>query len=174
MQRLIVGKENKGTILTLTERLTGSLIMRKLPEGKNAKALAGELFYMLLPYKQAVLSITSDNGTEFYEHQTIAKTLNTLFFFANPYSSWQRGLNEYTNGLIRQYIPKKQTFNKYNDQQIIAIDPVACAKQRTAQTVCQIGIPRTEKRSSHRRRSCTAPETLRFSVVHNVIGAGLI
>ena len=114
----IVGKENKGAILTLTERLTGFLIMRKLPKGKNAKALANELFYMLLPYKQAVHSITSDNGTEFYEHQTIAKKLNTLFFFANPYSSWQRGLNEYTNGLIRQYIPKKQIFNKYNDEQI--------------------------------------------------------
>ena len=65
-----------------------------------------------------VKSASKDNGTEFYEHQTITQKLNTLFFFANPYSSWQRGLNEYTNGLIRQYIPKKQTFNKYNDEQI--------------------------------------------------------
>ena len=115
----IVGPDNKGAILTATERLTGFLIMKKLPNGKNAKALANELYYMLLPYKQAVCSITSDNGTEFYEHQMIAKKLNALFFFANPYSSWQRGLIEYTNGLIRQYIPKKQTFNKYTNEHIV-------------------------------------------------------
>ena len=102
----LVGPENKGAILTLTERQTGFLIMRKLSEGKNAKALANELYYMLLPYKKNVHSITSDNGTEFHEHPMIAKKLNARFFFANPYSSWQRGLNEYTNGLIRQYIPK--------------------------------------------------------------------
>jgi len=114
----IVGPENKGAILTLTERQTGFLIMRKLSEGKNAKALANELYYMLLPYKKNVHSITSDNGTEFYEHPMIAKKLNARFFFANPYSSWQRGLNEYTNGLIRQYIPKKQSFSNYTNEQI--------------------------------------------------------
>jgi IS30 family transposase len=115
----IVGPENKGAILTITERLTGFLIMKKLTEGKNAKALAKELYYMLLPYKKAVHSITADNGTEFYEHQEIARSLNTLFFFAHPYSSWERGLNENTNGLIRQYIPKKQTFNNYTNEQIL-------------------------------------------------------
>jgi len=114
----IVGPQNKGAILTVTERLTGFLMMKKLPEGKNAKALAKELYCMLLPYKNAVHSITSDNGTEFCEHQMIARKLNTSFFFANPYSSWQRGLNEYTNGLIRQYIPKKQTFNEFSNEQI--------------------------------------------------------
>jgi IS30 family transposase len=115
----IVGPENKGAILTATERTTGFLLMKKLPEGKNAKALAKELFYMLLPYKKAVLSITSDNGTEFYEHQQIAEKLNLNFYFAQPYSSWQRGLNENTNGLIRQYIPKKQSFKNYTDEQIL-------------------------------------------------------
>jgi IS30 family transposase len=107
----IVGAGNKGAILTITERLTGFLMMKKLPKGKNAKGLAKELYFMLLPYKKAIRSITADNGSEFYEHQTIAQKLNTLFFFAHPYSSWERGLNEKTNGLIRQYIPKKQSFN---------------------------------------------------------------
>jgi IS30 family transposase len=114
----IMGPENKGAILTLTERQTGFLIMKKLTEGKNARALAKELYCLLLPYKKAVHSITSDNGTEFHEHQMIAKKLNTLFFFAHPYPSWERGLNEYTNGLIRQYIPKKQSFNNNNNEQI--------------------------------------------------------
>jgi IS30 family transposase len=114
----IVGPGNKGAILTITERLTGFLMMKKLPKGKNAKALAKELYYMLLPYKKAIRSITADNGTEFYEHQQIAQKLNTLFFFAHPYSSWERGLNENTNGLIRQYITKKQSFNNFTDEQI--------------------------------------------------------
>jgi IS30 family transposase len=92
--------------------------MKKLPDGKNVKALAKELFFLLLSYKQFVLSITSDNGTEFYEHILIAKKLNANFFFAHPYSSWERGLNEYTNGLVRQYIPKKESFTKYNDADI--------------------------------------------------------
>ena len=77
--------------------------MKKLKMGKNAKNLAKEFIAMMLPYKNAVLSITSDNGSEFYEHKTIAKKLHAEYFFAYPYSSWERGLNEYTNKLIRQY-----------------------------------------------------------------------
>ncbi|KAA6315101.1 hypothetical protein EZS27_034389 [termite gut metagenome] len=82
----IVGKENKGAILTLTERKTGFLLMKKLSKGKNAKALAKELYLLLLPYKNFVYSITSDNGTEFYEHKWIAQKLDTTYFFAHPYS----------------------------------------------------------------------------------------
>jgi IS30 family transposase len=114
----IVGEGNKGAIVTVVERQTGFLFMKKLPEGKVANGLANAVVEMLLPYKNAVHSITSDNGTEFAGHQTIAKKLNAAFFFAHPYSSWERGLNEYTNKLIRQYIPKKQTFDSYNDQDI--------------------------------------------------------
>jgi IS30 family transposase len=114
----IVGPETKGAILAATERQTGFLLMKKLPKGKNAKALAEELFYLLLPYKRWVYSITSDNGTEFYKHKRIARQLNASFFFAHPYPSWERGLNKYTNGLKRQYITKKQSFNDLNDDVI--------------------------------------------------------
>ena len=114
----IVGEENKGAIVTIVERQTGFLFMKKLPQGKVAKGLASAVIDLLLPYKHYVHSITSDNGTEFAEHKLIAKKLNADFFFAHPYSSWERGLNEYTNKLIRQYIPKKQTFYTYNDQNI--------------------------------------------------------
>jgi IS30 family transposase len=92
--------------------------MKQLPKGKNAKALAKELFFLLLPYKQCVHSITSDNGSEFYGHKRIAKYLDANCFFAHPYSSLERGLNEYTNGLIRQYIPKKQDFKNFSDSDI--------------------------------------------------------
>jgi IS30 family transposase len=114
----IVGRENQGAILTAKERKTEFLLMKKLPKGKHAKALAKELLFLLLPYKDHVHSITSDNGTEFYEHKWIAQKLDADYFFAHPYSSWERGLNEYTNKLIRQYIPKKQTFNNYDDDRI--------------------------------------------------------
>jgi IS30 family transposase len=103
----IVRKENKEAILIATERKTGFLLIKKLPKGKNAKELAMELFYLLLPYKKMVLSITSDNGSEFYEYKKMAKLLDTAFYFAHSYSSWKRGLNEYINKLARQYIPKR-------------------------------------------------------------------
>jgi len=58
-----------------------------------------------------VHSITYDNGLEFAEHQLIAKKLQADFYFAHPFASWERGINEYTNKLIRQYIPKKMSFD---------------------------------------------------------------
>lgn len=114
----IVGEGNKGAIVTIVERQTGFLFMKKLPQGKASKGLAKAVIELLMPYKHAVHSITSDNGTEFAEHKLIAKKINADFYFAHPYSSWERGLNEYTNKLIRQYIPKKQPFDNYNEQNI--------------------------------------------------------
>ena len=111
----IVGKNGKGAIVTLTERKTGFLLMEKLPLGKDAKGLAETVVRMLLPYKRWVHTITSDNGTEFAEHKMIAKKLEAQFFFCHPYSSWERGLNEHTNGLVRQYIPKGESFEKYDN-----------------------------------------------------------
>ena len=80
--------------------------------------LAKAVVRLMAPFKDLVLSITSDNGSEFAMHKYIAKKLQAEFYFAHPYSSWERGLNEYTNRLIRQYIPKKTDFNDVNDQQI--------------------------------------------------------
>ena len=114
----IIGSNQKGAILTITERKTGFLLMKKLQAGKHAKELARDMIRLLIPYKHAVHTITSDNGTEFAEHEHIAKKLKIGFYFADPYSSWQRGLNENTNGLIRQYIPKGTNFDKYDDEYI--------------------------------------------------------
>jgi IS30 family transposase len=117
----IIGKDGKGAILTIVERKTSFVMIRLLRDGKQADGLANELCDMLLPYKDQILSITSDNGSEFTEHQRITKKLDTDFFFAHPYASWERGLNEYTNKLIRQYIPKKTDFCMVNDSQITEI-----------------------------------------------------
>jgi IS30 family transposase len=115
---LIIGKDRKGAIVTIVERTTAFFLMEKLPFGKNAEELAKIVIQMLLPYKAFVHSITSDNGTEFASHKKISRKLLTAFFFAHPYSSWERGLSEYTNKLVRQYIPKKSIFELYDDKKI--------------------------------------------------------
>lgn len=117
----IIGKDGKGANVTIVERTTAFLMMRKLPKGKNAESLADNVIDMLRPYKNQVYSITSDNGTEFAEHTKISKGLEAGFFFAHPYSSWERGLNEYTNKLIRQYILKKSEFENYDDKYIAEV-----------------------------------------------------
>lgn len=114
----IIGKDGKGAIVTLVERNTNFTMARKLPEGKNAKALARAVILMLLPYIGRIRSITTDNGSEFAEHLMIAKRLQTRIFFAHPYSSWEKGCIEYHNKLIRQYIPKGTDFDKVSDQML--------------------------------------------------------
>jgi IS30 family transposase len=114
----IVGENNKGAIVTIVERKTAFMMMEKLKYGKNAKELTKVVTKLLTAYIEHVHTITGDNGTEFADHHTIAKRLKTKFFFTHPYASWEKGLIENTNKLIRQYIPKKTNFNKLNEQKI--------------------------------------------------------
>lgn len=115
---LIVGENNKGAMVTIVERKTSMVLIRKLNDGKKAESLANVVVEMLLPYKNSVKTITSDNGTEFAQHERIAEKLKADFYFAHPYSSWERGLSEYSNKLIRQYIPKKSNFDNFDDEYI--------------------------------------------------------
>jgi transposase, IS30 family len=111
----IIGENGKGAILTITERKTDFLLMKKMKDGKQAMSLAKAVIRMLFAYRNNVYTITSDNGPEFAEHELIAKKLKAGFYFAHPYSSWERGLNEYTNKLIRQYVVKGTNFDLYDD-----------------------------------------------------------
>jgi IS30 family transposase len=112
----IIGEDGKGAILTITERKTDFLLMEKMESGKQALGLAKAVIRMLFAYRNNVHTITSDNGSEFAEHELIAKKLKANFYFAHPYSSWERGLNEYTNKLIRQYIIKGSNFELYDSE----------------------------------------------------------
>ena len=114
----IVGRGNHGVIVTLIERSTSMLFMRKLKKGKNAKELARTVIHLLSPFKEHVKSITTDNGTEFACHEMIGKSLGVTIYFADPYASWQKGAIENANGLIRQYVPKTETFEHVSHQQI--------------------------------------------------------
>lgn len=117
----IVGRNGRDAIVVLTERLSRFTIMRRSPCGKNAESVADTVIDMLLPYKEVVHTITTDNGTEFAEHQRIAKKLDAKIYFAHPYSSWEKGLVENTNKLIRQYIPKQSDFRDLSDDFIHSV-----------------------------------------------------
>jgi IS30 family transposase len=113
----IIGKNHKGAIVTAVERNTKFSCMKSVPK-KEAVLVTKALIEMLEPYKNLVYTLTGDNGKEFSQHQAIAQALQADFYFAHPYSSWERGLNENTNGLIRQYFPKKTSFLKITDKQV--------------------------------------------------------
>lgn len=113
----IIGREKKGGILSLVERRSRFCLLQKVPT-KSSDTVAEAVCTKLLPFKDKVFTITSDNGPEFIRHQRIAHTLNADYFFADPYSSWQRGTVENTNGLVRQYFPKKTGFTAVSDSDI--------------------------------------------------------
>ncbi|MAE08874.1 MAG: hypothetical protein CL661_08970 [Bacteroidetes bacterium] len=88
---------------------------------KSSQEVERSTINLLVSMKVKVHTVTSDNGKEFAELESITKNLNTQFFFTHPYASWEKGFNENTNGLIRQYFPKKTHFNKISDQQVQSV-----------------------------------------------------
>ncbi|GAB4278672.1 MAG: IS30 family transposase [Marinilabiliales bacterium] len=119
----IIGKNHKGALLTINDRVSSKVWIAKL-NGKNAEELAQKAIEVLKPIKELIYTITSDNGKEFAEHQTISKQLNLDFYFARPYHSWERGANENTNGLIRQYFAKGSSFENITDTDVQRVQDI--------------------------------------------------
>lgn len=117
---LIIGKNHKNAILTIVERKSGFALLRKLPS-KEAAITAEQLVDALMPIKEHVHTITSDNGKEFAKHEFVVKALDTSFYFATPYHSWERGVNENYNRLVRQYFPKKTSFDNITEEQLLTV-----------------------------------------------------
>jgi transposase, IS30 family len=105
----ITGARHKGAILSCTERKSKLTLLRKL-ENKGALLVKRAFVDLLAPVADKVFTLTLDNGKENCEHKAIAALLQAKVYFAHPYCSWERGLNENTNGLVRQYFPKKSDF----------------------------------------------------------------
>jgi len=103
----IIGKGKKGAIVTLVDRKSRFLRMG-LVSRRTKEVVAKKIISLLVDLP--VHTITCDNGKEFTDHERVAKALRTKVYFAHPYASWERGTNENTNGLIRQYIPKNTKF----------------------------------------------------------------
>lgn len=101
----VLGKGSKRCIVTLVERKTGYLIIGLL-DARTVECLNAKVIALIRNHQMPFLSITADNGTEFHGYKDIEAATKTTFYFANPHHSWERGTNENTNGLIRQYLPK--------------------------------------------------------------------
>jgi len=117
----IIGKGKRGAITTIVDRAS-AFVKISIPTTKKAIDIEKESLRLLTPFKEIIHTITSDNGLEFANHENISKALNCNYYFCHPYSSWERGLNEYTNGLIRQYIPKGSSFENITQERIQEIE----------------------------------------------------
>lgn len=116
----IVGQYRHKALVSLSERKTRLTLIRKIPNSTGAAA-AKAIIGALGPLANQVHTITADNGKEFAKHQKIARKLKAQFYFAHPYASWERGLNENTNGLIRQYFPKGTDLTTVTPQKVRAV-----------------------------------------------------
>jgi len=106
-----------GYLVTLTERVTKLLLTCRV-KNKTKKLVSKAIKNLLNPFKHVCKTITFDNGGEFAGHQSIAKALKCKIYFAKPYHSWQRGLNENTNGLLRRFYPKGFAIGQLTEQDI--------------------------------------------------------
>jgi len=115
----VVGRKHRSAILTIVDRKSKFTVIEKL-SGKTMKSVTYQTIKRLkkLPKK----SITADNGTEFSGHKDMTNSLKIPVYFADPYASWQRGLNEHTNGLIREYLPKKTDFREITREKLYEIE----------------------------------------------------
>ena len=113
----VIGKNHQGALLTINDRVTSLVWIQRL-DSKQQEPLTKATIEALMPLKDKLFTVTSDNGKEFAGHEKIAQELDINFYFAKPYHSWERGANENTNGLIRQYFPKGSSFENITDQQV--------------------------------------------------------
>ena len=116
----VIGAGHRCAILSLTERKS-KLVRLRLLGVKSAEEVTRASLALLGPLSDKVHTITSDNGGEFAYHERIAERLRARFYFAHPYASWERGLNENTNGLVRQYFPKKHDFTTVTDAEVARV-----------------------------------------------------
>ena len=94
--------------------------MGKLSD-KSTHTLNKKVVSLIDRYSNEFKTITADNGTEFHQYKKIEEECGVRFYFANPYHSWERGSNENTNGLIRQYLPKDKSMEYLTQKQCDAI-----------------------------------------------------
>ena len=125
----IVGAGHKGAILSVVERVSKYTLLHKLTAAtadKTTRALIGAL----RPHRNWVHTITADNGKEFAGHRKVALRLGAGFYFATPYHAWERGLNENTNGLVRQYFPKGTNLANVSARDVRRVQDLLNARPR--------------------------------------------
>lgn len=113
----VIGKKQQGLLVTLAERKSRYTLVGKLPS-KHSEGVKSKVNSLLEPHKHKCHTVTFDNGKEFAEHEAMALELSADIYFAHPYHSWERGLNENSNGLLRQYFPKEMILTDVTDEQV--------------------------------------------------------
>ncbi len=117
----IIGANHKGAIVSIVDRAT-KFTKLFLVSGKTEEEVSEAIIESLWSYRKYIHTLTSDNGKEFAGHEYVSSVLNADFFFARPYHSWERGLNEHTNGLVRQYFPKKTSFEDLTQEEVFIVE----------------------------------------------------
>lgn len=113
----VIGKAHQGALLTLVERKSRYTLAAPLLS-RHSKSVSHKVIDLLRPHKARCKTLTFDNGKEFAEHEFIGKCLQARVYFAHPYCSWERGLNENHNGLLRQFFPKETNLLKVSQIQV--------------------------------------------------------
>ena len=127
----IIGAQHKGAIVSVVDRVSKYVVLQKVTN-KTAEVLGAALLHILTPFRALVHTITSDNGKEFAGHIKVSKGLDASFYFARPYHSWERGLNEHTNGLVRQYFPKSRSFLEIDKEDLKRVENLLNDRPRKA------------------------------------------
>ena len=136
----VIGNPGGAVLVTMVERKSRLLKVR-LATSKEALAVTEGIIKGLKPIKDQVHTLTYDNGKEFARHELISDLLEAEGYFAHPYHSWERGLNENTNGLLRQYFPKKTSFDDLTEERILEVEnllnnrPRKCLDWKTPQDI---------------------------------------
>ena len=119
----IIGRNHKGAMVTLVERKSKYTLIRKISR-KTSLLLNSAISELTKGFKERFITMTVDNGREFAGHEEINSKLGVDVYFAHPYHSWERGLSENTNGLIRQYFPKKTDFREISDKEVLQVQHI--------------------------------------------------
>jgi IS30 family transposase len=116
----VIGRPGGSVLVTMVERVSRYTLIA-LAASKEAIAVGGAILRAMHPHREKVLTMTYDNGKEFAHHVLLADLLDADAYFAHLYHSWERGLNENTNGLIRQYFPKRSCFAELTDEEVALV-----------------------------------------------------
>lgn len=113
----VIGKGHQGVLVTLVERKSRYTLARAL-KSCHSDGVTQAVIELLRPHRAQCKTLTFDNGKEFAEHEFIAQCLRAKVYFAHPYCSWERGLNENHNGLLRQFFPKDTNLLKVSNNAV--------------------------------------------------------
>jgi transposase, IS30 family len=113
----VIGKGHQGALVTLVERKS-RYTLAQVVDSKHSEGVTHAITELLRPHKGKRHTLTLDNGKEFAQHEFIGDCLNIAIYFAHPYCSWERGLNENHNGLLRQFFPKNTNLRKVDQSAV--------------------------------------------------------